>query len=50
MKESDLEDLIAGGGTKVYSFKSKAGKDFRAKLILDKSKERGKTAFEFEKK
>ena len=48
MKESDLEDLIAKGSTKVYSFKSKSGNEFRAKLILDKSKEKGKTAFEFD--
>ena len=48
MKETDLENLIAKGETKVYSFKSKSGNEFKAKLILDKSKEKGKTAFEFD--
>lgn len=45
MKESDLEDLIAKGKTKAYTFKSQAGKSFKAKLVLDKSNH--KTRFEF---
>lgn len=45
MKESDLEDLLAKGKTKAYTFKSKAGKSFKAKLVLDKDNH--KTGFEF---
>lgn len=45
MKETDLADLISKGKTKTYSFKSKTGKSFKAKLILDK--ENHKTSFEF---
>lgn len=47
MKETDLEDVISKGKTKVYSFKSKAGKTFKARLVLDKDNH--KTTFEFEK-
>lgn len=47
MQESDLEDLITKGKTKTYSFTSKAGKKFKAKIVLDK--EAGKTTFEFDK-
>lgn len=46
MKETDLEDLIAKGKTKTYSFKSKTGKTFKAKLVLNK--ETKKTDFEFD--
>gem|GEM_PF-2700238 len=46
MKESDLEDLLNKGKTKTYSFKSKAGKTFKAKIVVDK--ENNKTAFEFD--
>lgn len=46
MKESDLEDLLNKGKTKTYSFKSKAGKPFKAKMVVDK--ENNKTAFEFD--
>lgn len=45
MKETDLEDLLNKGKTKAYSFKSKTGKTFKAKLIVDK--ENHKTGFEF---
>lgn len=47
MQESDLEDIITKGKTKTYSFTSKAGKKFKAKIVLDK--EAGKTTFEFDK-
>ena len=47
MTEKDLEDFIANGETKVYSFKSKAGKKFNAKLVLDDTEH--KTKFEFDK-
>lgn len=46
MKESDLEDLLSKGKTKTYSFKSKAGKSFKAKVIVDKDNH--KTGFEFD--
>ncbi len=46
MKESDLEDVIKKGKTKTYSFKSKAGKSFKAKLVLNK--ETKKLDFEFD--
>ena len=46
MKESDLEDLIAKGTTKAFSFKAKSGNTFKAKLVLDK--EEKKTKFEFD--
>lgn len=46
MKESDLEDLIAKGKTKTYSFKSKNGKSFKAKLTVNKTEH--KTEFEFD--
>ena len=45
MKESDLEDIISKGKTKAYSFKSKAGKTFKAKLVLNKDTK--KNDFEF---
>ena len=45
MKETDLADLIAKGKTKAYTFKSKAGKSFKARLLLDKQNH--KTTFEF---
>lgn len=45
MQESDLEDLISKGSTKVYSFKSKAGKTFKAKLVLNKAEK--KNDFQF---
>lgn len=45
MKESDLEDIISKGKTKAYSFKSKAGKTFKAKLVLNKDTK--KNEFEF---
>ena len=48
MKESDLKDLVQNGRTKVYDFTSKAGKKFRASLVLDKDGK--KTNFEFENK
>lgn len=48
MKESDLKDLVQNGRTKVYDFTSKAGKNFRASLVLDKDGK--KTNFEFENK
>lgn len=46
MKESDLEDLLKKGQTKTYSFKSKAGKSFKAKIIYDK--ENNKISFKFD--
>lgn len=45
MKESDLDDLLIKGKTKTYSFKSKNGNSFKAKLIINKAEH--KTAFEF---
>lgn len=47
MTENDLEDLINKGRTKVYSFKSKAGKSFKASLVLNKNEH--KNEFEFQK-
>ncbi len=46
MKESDLEDLTAKGKTKTYSFKSKNGKSFKARLVLNKAEH--KNDFEFD--
>ena len=46
MIESDLEDLLKKGQTKTYSFKSKAGKSFKAKIIYDK--ENNKISFKFD--
>lgn len=47
MKESDLEDLLKKGKTKVYSMKNKAGKPFRAAIVIDKSSQYG-TGMEFD--
>lgn len=46
MTETDLKDVLKNGRTKVHTFKSKAGKDFKACLVLDK--ENKKLTFEFE--
>ena len=46
MKETDLKDILTKGQTKTYKFKSKAGKQFSAHLVL---KDGGKTEFEFDK-
>lgn len=48
MKESDLEDICKKGRTKLISFTSKAGKPFKAYLVLNQNER--KTVFEFEKK
>lgn len=45
MKEQDLFDLLTKGKTKAYSFTSKAGKKFKAHLVLNTSEK--KTEFEF---
>lgn len=45
MKESDLDDLLTKGKTKTYSFKSKNGNSFKAKLIINKAEH--KTGFDF---
>lgn len=46
MKESDLEDLLLKGETKVYLFVSNKGKKFKAKIVLDKTNK--KTSFEIQ--
>lgn len=46
MKEKDLEDILSKGETKVYSFKSKKGTTFKAKLVLNKNTR--KNDFEFD--
>ena len=45
MKESDLDDLLTKGKTKTYSFKSKNGNSFKAKIVVNKTEH--KTGFEF---
>lgn len=45
MKEQDLIDLLTKGKTKAYNFTSKAGKKFKAHLVLNTSEK--KTEFEF---
>ncbi len=47
MKESDLEDLLTKGKTKLYTFKWNSGKSSKARVILDSSKNSG-TGFEFD--
>ena len=47
MKETDLEDLITKGKTKLCSFTSKQGKKFKARLVLNKTLK--KAEFEFER-
>ena len=46
MTETDLKDLLEKGKTKVYLFKSKEGKKFKAKIVINKEKEKGHS-FEF---
>lgn len=46
MTETDLKSIINNGKTKAHKFKSKAGKDFKACLVLDKETKR--LTFEFE--
>ena len=45
MNEHDLKDILEKGSTKAYSFTSKAGKKFKARLILNQSLK--KTEFDF---
>ena len=47
MKESDLEDLLTKGKTKLYTFKWNSGKSSKARIVIDKSKKSG-TGFEFD--
>lgn len=47
MKESDLEDLLGKGKTKLYTFKWNSGKSSKARVVLDKTKKNG-TGFEFD--